>query len=53
MPYDAVRLAPDPDAMLLEFLPTTYEAAADRAGWGRAALEAALPRDRPRPPRTS
>jgi hypothetical protein len=34
-----VRTAPDPDAAALEFLQTTYEAAADLAGWDRAALE--------------
>jgi hypothetical protein len=39
LPYEAVRTAPDPDAALLAFLQTTYEAAADRAGWDRAALE--------------
>jgi hypothetical protein len=39
LPYEAVRTAPDPDAALLAFLQSTYEAAADRAGWNRAALE--------------
>lgn len=39
LPYEAVRASSDPDATLLEFLQTTYEAAADRAGWDRAALE--------------
>jgi hypothetical protein len=39
LPYDAVRESPDPDATLLEFLQSTYEAAADRAKWDRAALE--------------
>jgi hypothetical protein len=39
LPYDAVRTAPDPDAALLEFLQSTYEAAADLARWDRAALE--------------
>jgi hypothetical protein len=39
LPYEAVRTAPDPDAVLLAFLQSTYEAAADRAGWDRAALE--------------
>ncbi len=39
LPYRAVRAAPDPDAMLLAFLQSTYEAAADRAGWDRAGLE--------------
>ncbi|KQY96494.1 DUF5996 family protein [Brevundimonas sp. Root1423] len=49
LPYEAVRTAPDPDAALLSFLQTTYEAAADLAGWDRAALECeeGLPR-RPR-----
>lgn len=37
--YTAVRTAPDPDAALLEFLRRTYEAAAELAGWDRAALE--------------
>ena len=41
LPYDAVRAAPHPDAMLLKFLQATYEAAADRAGWERTALERA------------
>ncbi|MEJ0065680.1 MAG: DUF5996 family protein [Caulobacteraceae bacterium] len=39
--YEAVRSAPDPDEALLAFLQSTYEAAADRAGWDRAALECA------------
>jgi hypothetical protein len=39
LPYDAVRTAAAPDAMLLEFLQTTYEAAANTASWDRAALE--------------
>ncbi len=39
LPYDTVAQAPDPDALLLEFLSTTYGAAADAAGWDRAALE--------------
>jgi hypothetical protein len=43
LPYDAVREAPDPDAMLLEFLQSTYEAAADLARWDRAALERGRP----------
>ena len=37
--YEDVRTAADPDALLLDFLQSTYEAAADRAGWDRAALE--------------
>lgn len=39
LPYEAVRTASDPDAVLLEFLQTSYEAAADAGGWDRAALE--------------
>jgi hypothetical protein len=39
LPYEAVRTAADPEAALLDFLQSTYEAAADRAGWDRAGLE--------------
>jgi hypothetical protein len=39
LPYAALQKAPDPDAMLLAFLQSTYEAAADSARWDRAALE--------------
>jgi hypothetical protein len=39
LPYAAVRTASRPDATLLEFLQTTYEAAAELARWDRAALE--------------
>ena len=39
LPYDAVRQADSPDGALLEFLQTTYEAAADRGHWDRASLE--------------
>jgi hypothetical protein len=39
LPYDAVREADDPDAVVLEFLQTTYEAAAEAGNWDRAALE--------------
>lgn len=39
LPYEAVRSAADPDATLLEFLQSTYEAAADSAGWDRELLE--------------
>jgi hypothetical protein len=41
LPYDAVRLAAQPDQALLEFLQSTYEAAANAAKWDRAALECA------------
>ena len=39
LPYDEVRRAPSPDAVLLEFLQSTYEAAAELGRWDRAALE--------------
>ncbi len=39
LPYDAVRQARDPDALLLGFLQETYDAAADLAKWDRMALE--------------
>ena len=43
LPYDAVRESGDPDATLLAFLQSTYEAAAGLGGWDRAALECRLP----------
>lgn len=43
LPYDAVRQAANPDAVLLAFLQSTYEAAAGLAGWDRQALERATP----------
>src|SRR6266851_585023 len=50
LPYDAVRTAPDPHQALLEFLQSTYEAAANAGKWDRAALECALGEPgRPRP----
>jgi hypothetical protein len=42
LPYAVVRSAPDPEAMLLEFLQSTYEAAATLGGWNRAELECPL-----------
>jgi hypothetical protein len=39
LPYEAVRQAEDPDAMLFAFLQSTYEAAANLGHWERAALE--------------
>jgi hypothetical protein len=39
LPYEAMRQSPDPDAALLAFLQSTYEAAANCASWDRAALE--------------
>jgi hypothetical protein len=41
LPYEAVRQSADPDSTLLQFLQSTYEAAANCAHWDRAALEAA------------
>ena len=41
LPYEAVRAAPDPEGALLEFLQSTYAAAADRGGWDRGRLERA------------
>jgi hypothetical protein len=41
LPYDAVRTAAQPDQALLDFLQSTYEAAADAAKWDRDALECA------------
>ena len=50
LPYAAVRAAPDPDAALLAFLQSTYEAAAELAHWDRRALECATGQPgRPRP----
>ena len=42
LPYDAVRTDDDPDATLLEFLSSTYEAAATTAKWDRSELECPL-----------
>ncbi|MEO7505558.1 MAG: DUF5996 family protein [Sphingomicrobium sp.] len=39
LPYETVRAAADPEAMLMAFLQRTYDAAADLAQWDRAALE--------------
>jgi len=39
LPYEAVRAAASPEQTLLEFLQTTYEAAADLAHWDRKVLE--------------
>jgi len=37
--YDAVRTAASPDDALLDFMQSTYEAAANRGGWDRRDLE--------------
>jgi Family of unknown function (DUF5996) len=39
LPYELVRTAANPDEMLLEFLQSSYVAAATTAGWDREALE--------------
>ncbi len=44
LPYDAVRTANDPDAALIEFLHSTYRAAAILGKWDRAALERTVDR---------
>jgi len=43
LPYDDVRVAAAPERVLLDFLQTTYEAAANAASWDRAALERTAP----------
>jgi hypothetical protein len=40
LPYEAMRQSADPDAALLDFLQTTYDAAAACGNWDRNALEA-------------
>ena len=42
LPYEAVRTADDPDEVLLGFLQSTYEAAANAGDWNRAELECPL-----------
>ncbi|MDB5601038.1 MAG: hypothetical protein JWN71_3082 [Xanthobacteraceae bacterium] len=42
LPYDAVRTAPNPESVLMEFLQSTYDAAAELAQWDRANLECGL-----------
>jgi hypothetical protein len=39
LPYEAVSASADPRAMLHDFFQSSYAAAADLAGWDRAALE--------------
>lgn len=41
LPYESVRSSADPDSALLDFLQSTYDVAADLAGWDRGALERA------------
>jgi hypothetical protein len=42
LPYEMVRRAPDPEALLLEFLQSAYENVARLGGWDRTALERPL-----------
>jgi hypothetical protein len=42
LPYDAVRMSSKPEQTLLDFLQSTYEAAADAARWDREALECGM-----------
>jgi hypothetical protein len=42
LPYDVVRTAADPEAALIAFLESAYQAAADRGAWDRSALECPL-----------
>ena len=49
LPYDVVREAKDPDGVLMDFLQSTYVAAAELGKWDRAALECEL--GEPRKPR--
>jgi hypothetical protein len=44
LPYQVVRSAGDPDATLLAFAQSTYEAAAELGDWDRAAIERATQR---------
>jgi hypothetical protein len=43
LPYEAVRLAPDPAGAILEFLTSTYDACADRLGWAADLVSADPP----------
>ncbi len=40
--YDRVRTANEPDALILDFLATTYAAAAESGRWDRESLECAM-----------
>jgi Family of unknown function (DUF5996) len=43
LPYELVRTAPSPDQAILDFVDSTYDAAATLAHWDRAALERSTP----------
>jgi Family of unknown function (DUF5996) len=47
LPYEAVRQADHPDALLLAFFQSTYDAAADLANWNREELEVPKPSELP------
>jgi hypothetical protein len=47
LPYDVVRQADSPDDTLLEFLQSTYDAAADLASWDRERLDYRAPSSSP------
>ncbi|MHA7871580.1 MAG: DUF5996 family protein [Hyphococcus sp.] len=49
LPYEVVRTSSDPNATLMQFLQSTYDAAADKGGWDRQSLDCAL--GEPRAPR--
>jgi hypothetical protein len=51
LPYEAVRGAETPDAALLEFARSTYEAASTLGNWDRAALTEVKPDLHSRPSR--
>jgi hypothetical protein len=42
LPYDAVRTAKDPDGVLMDFLMSTYDAAASLGKWDRSSLECTI-----------
>jgi hypothetical protein len=46
LPYEAVRTASDPERALMDFLQSTYDAAADLGHWDRKALECVVGRPR-------
>jgi hypothetical protein len=50
LPYDTVRTAGRPDELLLEFLQSTYDAAANLGGWDRDSLERKSPVHSPQSP---
>ncbi|HET8946186.1 MAG TPA: DUF5996 family protein [Candidatus Polarisedimenticolia bacterium] len=44
LPYEAVRRSSSPDALVLDFFQSTYDAAATLGGWDRKAFEISTPR---------